>query len=148
LAGAELREVCQTGRVFLAVMSGTEFYPAFVGSENVTRGVLADCGSVWKRGTAEEPTDTPGAIGRVGAWLDGWAADPDRAWQADFRLVLATAIEAERLRTTLVEAAIPLEALLLSGLDRMSPEMGEGVRSAVASIRAALGVEITQENRA
>lgn len=46
----ELDEVNRTGKVFLSVMSGLSFYPAFVGSESVVRSVAVDYGKVWDRG--------------------------------------------------------------------------------------------------
>jgi hypothetical protein len=46
----ELDEVARTGCVFLSVMSGLHFYPAFVGSESVVRSVVVDYGKVWDRG--------------------------------------------------------------------------------------------------
>lgn len=46
----ELDEVNRTGCVFLSVMSGLQFYPAFLGSESVVRGVVVDYGKVWDRG--------------------------------------------------------------------------------------------------
>lgn len=46
----ELDEVNRTGCVFLSVMSGFSFYPAFVGAESVVRGVVVDYGKVWDRG--------------------------------------------------------------------------------------------------
>ncbi|ALC13799.1 hypothetical protein [Sphingopyxis sp. 113P3] len=46
----ELDEVNRTGRVFLSVMSGLQFYPAFVGAESVVRSVVVDYGKVWDRG--------------------------------------------------------------------------------------------------
>lgn len=46
----ELDEVVRTGCVFLSVMSGMQFYPAFVGAESVVRSVVVDYGKVWDRG--------------------------------------------------------------------------------------------------
>ena len=46
----DLDEVNRTGCVFLSVMSGLQFYPAFVGAESVVRGVVVDYGKVWDRG--------------------------------------------------------------------------------------------------
>lgn len=46
----ELDEVNRTGCVFLSVMSGLHFYPAFVGAESVVRSVVVDYGKVWDRG--------------------------------------------------------------------------------------------------
>lgn len=51
LTPEELEEVVRTGRVFLSVMSGPAFYPAFLGSESVVRGVAVDYGPVWARST-------------------------------------------------------------------------------------------------
>lgn len=46
----ELDEVNRSGKVFLSVMSGLSFFPAFLGSESVVRGVVVDYGKVWDRG--------------------------------------------------------------------------------------------------
>lgn len=39
----------RTGCVFLSVMSGMQFYPAFLGAESVVRSVVVDYGKVWDR---------------------------------------------------------------------------------------------------
>lgn len=50
LTAEELAEVNRTGRVFLSIMSGSIFFPAFVGSEEECRKLVVDCGQVWARG--------------------------------------------------------------------------------------------------
>ena len=50
LTPEELAEANRTGLVFLSVMSGRDFYPAFVGSEETVRSVVVDYGKVWERG--------------------------------------------------------------------------------------------------
>ena len=49
LSAEELAEVNRTGRVFLSVMSGSIFYPVFVGTEDVVRSVVVDYGPLWER---------------------------------------------------------------------------------------------------
>ncbi|MDN3278803.1 hypothetical protein QWJ07_31390 [Frankia sp. RB7] len=49
----EIAEIVRTRRAFLSVWSGRTLFPVFVGSESVTRGVVADFGAVWK----SEPSD-------------------------------------------------------------------------------------------
>lgn len=49
LTPEELEEINRTGCVFLSVMSGNNFFPAFVGSEGVVRSVVADYGMLWER---------------------------------------------------------------------------------------------------
>lgn len=49
LTPEELEEVNRTGCVFLSVMSGRSFAPAFVGSESVVRSVVVDYGRPWVR---------------------------------------------------------------------------------------------------
>lgn len=44
----EIAEIVRTRRAFLSVWSGGTLFPCFVGSESVTRGVVADFGAVWK----------------------------------------------------------------------------------------------------
>lgn len=48
LSDDEIAEVIRSRRVFLSVWSGGTLFPVFVGSESVTRGVVADYGGVWK----------------------------------------------------------------------------------------------------
>lgn len=50
LTAEELAEINRTGCVFLSVMSGRLFFPAFVGSESTVRALVVDCGAVWERG--------------------------------------------------------------------------------------------------
>lgn len=50
LTPEELEEVNRTGRVFLSVLSGRMFFPAFVGSEEECRKIAVDYGQVWDRG--------------------------------------------------------------------------------------------------
>lgn len=45
----EILEIVRTRRAFLSVWSGATLFPVFVGSENVTRGLVADSGAVWKQ---------------------------------------------------------------------------------------------------
>lgn len=45
----EIEEIVRTRRAFLSVWSGSTLFPVFVGSETVTRGVVADFGAVWKQ---------------------------------------------------------------------------------------------------
>lgn len=52
LSPDELEEINRTGCVWLTVMSGRTFYPAFVGSETTCRSVVVDYGQVWKRETS------------------------------------------------------------------------------------------------
>lgn len=52
LSPEELEEVNRTGCVWLSVMSGPMFHPAFVGAESVVRSVVVDYGPVWKRSNA------------------------------------------------------------------------------------------------
>lgn len=48
LSDDEIAEVIRSRRVFLSVWSAPTLFPVFVGSESVTRGVVADYGGVWK----------------------------------------------------------------------------------------------------
>lgn len=52
----EIAEIVRTRRAFLSVWSGGTLFPVFVGSESVTRGVVADFGTVWKTERAAELT--------------------------------------------------------------------------------------------
>lgn len=49
----EIAEIVRTRRAFVSVWSGGTLFPIFVGSESVTRGVVADFGAVWKSEPAE-----------------------------------------------------------------------------------------------
>lgn len=49
----EIAEIVRTRRAFLSVWSGGTLSPVFVGSESVTRGVVADFGAVWKAEPSE-----------------------------------------------------------------------------------------------
>lgn len=48
LSDEEIAEIIRSRRVFLSVWSAPTLFPVFVGSESVTRGVVADYGGVWK----------------------------------------------------------------------------------------------------
>lgn len=61
----ELDEVIRTGKVFLSVMSGMSFYPAFVGSESVVRSVVVDYGKVWDRGDVVSCAPPDGGLPRA-----------------------------------------------------------------------------------
>lgn len=49
LSKEELIEVRETGKVWVSVLCGNNFYPVFVGSEESVRSVAVDYGGVWKR---------------------------------------------------------------------------------------------------
>ena len=51
----ELMEVIRTGRIFFASFSGDVLWPAYVGSESTTRGVVIDTGPVWPRSNLNMP---------------------------------------------------------------------------------------------
>jgi len=54
LTPKELEEINRSGgKVFLSVMSGRVFFPAFVGSESVVRSVVVDYGRPWARRESE-----------------------------------------------------------------------------------------------
>lgn len=61
----EVDEVNRTGKVFLSVMSGLSFYPAFVGSESVVRSVVVDYGKVWDRGDVVSCSPDAGGLPRA-----------------------------------------------------------------------------------
>lgn len=48
---ADLREVLRTGKIFLSVFSGDSQPPVFLGTEDEVRGVVADYGPLWRKGT-------------------------------------------------------------------------------------------------
>lgn len=50
LSAEELAEVNRTGCIYLSVLLGRVFYPAFVGSESSVRALVSAYGSVWERG--------------------------------------------------------------------------------------------------
>lgn len=62
----ELDEVNRSGgKIFLSVMSGIIFYPAFVGSESVVRSVVVDYGKVWDRGEVVSCAPAGGGLPRA-----------------------------------------------------------------------------------
>lgn len=65
LRPAELDEINRTGKVFLSVMSGMRFYPAFLGSESVVRSVVVDYGKVWDRGDVVSCAPPHGGLPRA-----------------------------------------------------------------------------------
>lgn len=81
----ELDEVIRTGCVFLSVMSGFSFYPAFVGAESVVRGVVVDYGKVWERGPYPPAPVAAGGLPRAIFSAGFHAADAgeiiDEKWQ-------------------------------------------------------------------
>lgn len=49
LSAEELEEINRTGCVYLSILSGRIFFPAFVGSESTVRSVVVDYGQPWAR---------------------------------------------------------------------------------------------------
>jgi hypothetical protein len=44
----ELKEILETGKIFLSIMSGDVVFPCYVGSESSTASVVVDHGRVWR----------------------------------------------------------------------------------------------------
>jgi len=75
LTNEEHAEYMRTGLIYVSILSGSTFFPVYVGSESSVRAIAADYGPVWKRGqvpdaVAQDNKSTIDWLGGIEACMD------------------------------------------------------------------------------